>query len=125
MIRKLKYTVLFLILGVVLVAQTPVKNPTVLTFTSPDHDNTLVTGYELDIVNSTTLAVVQTLNVPKSSTTKLPNGDIRIGLNVQPVNFGSYKIIARTVTATVKSDNSVPSDTWERAPGPPSKPIPQ
>jgi hypothetical protein len=48
-------------------AQTPpVKNPTALTFTSVDHNNTSVTGYEVDILNG--VSVIQTLNIGKSAT---------------------------------------------------------
>lgn len=101
-------------------AQALVKNPTAITFTSVDHTHAEVTGYEVDIVRAG--VVVQTLNVAKSATTVLPNGDIRVAVNVQPISFGTYTFVARTVAGAVKSVNSTPSDTWERAPGAPSKP---
>ena len=105
-------------------AQVPaVKNPSALTFTSADHANAAVTGYEVDILNGAT--VVQTLVIAKSATTVLPNGDVKVTLNVQPIAFGTYKLQVRTVAGAVKSDNSVASDDWVRSPGAPSKPIVQ
>lgn len=107
-------------------AQTTIKNPTAIAFTSADHDNPAVTGYEVDIITTTaTPTVVQTIAIAKASTTKLATGEIKVTLNVQPIAFGSYRFVARTVAGTLKSDNSVPSDTWDRAPGAPSKPTPQ
>lgn len=118
---------LLLSLTVGVVEAQAIKNPSALAFTSADHDVATVTGYEIDITNATTGALVQTITVLKANTTKLPTGEIRVTLNVQPVSFGTYRFVARTITstATIKSDNSVSSDTWDRAPGAPSKPIPQ
>lgn len=103
----------------------PVKNPTAVSFTSVDHANAAVTGYEVDIVVNSTNAVLQTIAVAKSATTVLTNGDIRIGLNVQPIAFGTYRIVVRTIAGTVRSSDSVSSDPFERSPGAPSKPVVQ
>jgi len=96
----------------------PVKNPTQLAFTSVDHAAS--TGYEIDIVTPTA-AVLQTLTIAKAATTVL-NGEVLVTVNVQPVTFGTYTFVARTLVNTLKSSNSLPSDSWERAPGQPSKP---
>lgn len=119
-----------LALGLVLAASTayaqtpPVKNPTAIQFTSADHNLTAVTGYEVDIVRSDAV-VLQTLQVAKTSTTTLPDGSIRVPLNVQPIAFGTYTVVVRTVAGAIKSDSSVPSDPWERVPGRPGKPTVQ
>lgn len=105
-------------------AQTPpVKNPRGVQFTSVDHNNASTTGYELDIKAEATGTVIQTLAVTKANTIVLPNGDIQINVNVQPIAFGDYRFVARTVAGTIKSADSVPSDVWTRAPGAPGKPV--
>jgi len=106
-------------------AQTPVKNPTAIWFNSADHDLAAVTGYEVDFLNATTSAVVQTVSVAKASTTKQADGSIRVTMNVQPVAFGTYRFVARTVAGAIKSDNSLATEVWERSPGAPSKPTVQ
>lgn len=101
-------------------AQTPaVKNPSGLEFTSADH--AIVTSYELDIVRESDKVVVQTLTVANSPVIALVAGKVVIPLNVQPVTFGSYRIVSRAVAGALKSVDSVPSDVFERVPGAPSK----
>lgn len=103
-------------------AQTPpVRNPTGAQFTSPDHAT--VTGYEIDIIRVADNSLVQTITIAKSATTVLATGEISVTLNVQPIAFGEYRCVARAVAGTMKSDNSTPSDIWNRVPGPPSKPV--
>jgi hypothetical protein len=103
-------------------AQTaPVKNPRAVLFDSPDHNLPELTGYEVDIL-SPAGAVVQTISVAKAATT-LVGTDVRVDINVQPVTFGTYTVVVRAVASGgVKSPNSLPSDAWERSPGPPGKP---
>lgn len=124
--KKVAFTLTLALLSITAFAQVPaIKNPSAIIFTSADHDNAAVTGYEIDILNGTTNALVQTLNIAKTATTKLPTGEIRVNVNVQPVAFGSYTFVARTIAGAIESVNSVESDLWERVPGAPSKPISQ
>ena len=100
----------------------PVRNPTALVFNSIDHDNAALTGYEVDFIRLSDGAVIQTVVVAKNATVKLADGTIKLTLNIQPVAFGAYAFVARAVAGTLKSDNSVASDEWDRVPGPPTKP---
>jgi hypothetical protein len=94
----------------------PVKNPNAVEFTSADHAT--ITGYEVDILSGAT--VISTLVLGKGT---LAGGIVTLPLNVQPIAFGTYTLRIRAVaSATLKSENSVPSDPWDRVPGPPSKP---
>lgn len=105
-------------------AQT-VKNPTRVEFTSPDHANAQVTGYEFDII-TTAGAVSQTIVITKSQCTVGTDGvTISATINVQPINFGNYTSKMRTVAGTLKSEDSPASNAWERSPGAPSKPVPR
>jgi hypothetical protein len=108
---------LLLTLPVASAAQTTVKNPSLLVFVSPDH--AIVTAYELDLVRASDNATIYTLVVPKSQT-RIIGPDVEIDIHVQPVPFGSYKIVVRAVVGTLKSDNSAPSDVWERVPETPT-----
>jgi hypothetical protein len=99
-----------------------VKNPTLVEFTSVDHDNPELTGYELDILRSDN-TVLQTLSVPKSSTTKNASTQVvSFTINVQPIAFGTYVGTVRAVAGAIKSDSSTPSNAFDRSPGAPSKP---
>jgi hypothetical protein len=123
--RGLLYLLLLLELGLILVglpfdisAQVPaLKNPTGVTFLSPDHAT--VTGYEIDILSSTG-AVVQTLVLGRG--TQDAQGVVTLTLAVQPIAFGTYTLRIRAVAGASKSADSPPSDPWERVPGSPSKP---
>jgi hypothetical protein len=100
-----------------------VKNPSGIIFTcSTDHDT--VTGYEVDIVRTVDNVdvAIQTINIGKPA--KDAVGDCTAMLNVQPIAFGIYVFKARAIAGTVKSSDSLPSDSWERAPGAPGKPRP-
>jgi len=106
-----------------------VTNPSAVEFNSPDHTSTDVTGYELDLKVCTAPGVcgtvIQTITIPKSSVTVVTGTSpvvYHASINVQPITFGSYVGVMRTVAGTVKSADSVPSDPFNRAPGPPSKP---
>lgn len=108
-------------------AQTaPVQNPGMVIFTpSPDHAS--ITSYKLDLVNAQG-AVIQTLDVgkPAPCTASCPTG-VAVGeafanINVQPIAFGSYTAVMRSVAGSVTGPPSPASDVWERAPGAPSKP---
>jgi hypothetical protein len=102
-------------------AQTPVKNPTlVIVPACPDHDQD--TGHEIEILTpqGSSVQVLQVGDPPRE-----PNGEVRFQVNVQPIKFGQYVVVVRATAGAVKSDNSPPSDAWERVPGAPSKPAVQ
>ena len=107
--------------GLALQIPVVVRNPTQVTFMCPDHDQD--TGHELDIVNAVTGAVVQTLALGDPPADA--QGNVMFAINVQPVQFGTYIVRARSTANGVKSANSPDSDVWERVPGPPSKPVVQ
>jgi len=92
-----------------------VKNPTLLTFTSIDWAS--VTRHELHIVRTSDNQAIQTLvdNGPYTSE------NISIAINVMPVAFGEYYVVARACAAEC-SEDSDPSNLWDRVPGKPSKP---
>lgn len=118
----MKTRYLWLSIGLVLfggyasIAQTPIKNPSGLTFTCPDH--ALDDQHEIDIVRQADGVVVQTLLVgdPPADI----SGDVQVSVNVQPIAFGLYVFKVRAVAGTSKSDTSNPSPVWERAPGKPT-----
>ena len=103
-------------------AQSPlIKNPSAVAFLCPDHGAD--DQHEIDIVRVSDGVVMQTLlggDPPLS-----PAGEVVIVVNVMPVSFGSYRFVVRAVAGAVKSDSSVPSDIWERAPGRPTSVRPQ
>lgn len=99
-------------------AQEPVKNPTAVLFTCPDHDRD--DQHEIDIIRVSDGQVVQTLLVGDPPVNG--NGDVRVAINVMPVAFGQYVIKVRAVAGTLKSEDSVASEVWVRSPGKPSKP---
>lgn len=102
---------------------TPPRNPTAIAFTSEDHDNPELTGYEVDFVRNVDQVVVQTVVVPKASSTRLSTGEIGVTVNVQPTAFGTYTFTVRAVAGAVKSGTSLPSEVWQRAPGAPGRPL--
>jgi hypothetical protein len=114
-------TVLFVLLAAVASAQTPpVKNPSAIEFTSTDHAQ--ITAYEVDVVRADG-TVVQTLTIAASSAVAQPGGALRLTINMQPIAFGAYTFVVRATAGTVSSPNSAASDSWERSPGAPSKPL--
>lgn len=91
------------------------KNPTEVSFTCIDHDKD--DNHEVDIIDSTG-TVVQTLLIgdpPVGS-----DGRVVAKFNVQPINFGQYTVIVRAIQGALKSENSLPSEKWERSFGTPS-----
>lgn len=98
-------------------AQTPIRNPSAISFTCPDHGSD--DQHEADIVAVSDGKVVATLLLgdPAPSIT----GIVIAPLNVQPVAFGQYRVVLRAVVGAQKSANSEPSDIFERVPGSPSK----
>lgn len=119
--RILTLTALVIALLIATSAQAQnVKNPTLLTFTSPDWSQ--VVSHEIEIVRTSDGVVIQTLvdNGPYTSE------DISVSINVMPVAFGEYVIKARACALTpcdgIQSDES---NKWDRAPGKPSKPLVQ
>lgn len=94
----------------------PVKNPTRIEFTCPDHardDN-----HEVDIID-TTGAITQTLLVGDPAADAA--GKVSVVVNVQPVAFGSFRFQVRAIAGAIKGENSPVTDPWERTPGAPSK----
>ena len=96
-------------------AQSPPKNPNTVGFTCPDHDRD--DQHEIDIVREGDGVVVATL---LGGDPPLVNGEVILTLNVQPIAFGRYRFVARAVAGAVKSDNSTPTEVWERVPGSPT-----
>jgi len=115
---RLLLTLIALIVAAPALAQDATKrNPSAVLFTCPDH--AADTGHEVDIVNAQG-QVVQTIqggDPPADA-----NGDVRVALNVQPIAFGVYTVKVRATYGAIKSIDSEASETWERAPGQPSKP---
>lgn len=97
-------------------AQAPIKNPSGLIFTCPDHDRD--DQHEIDIVRESDGAVIQTLLVGDPPPN--PAGDVVVSVNVQPVAFGRYRFVVRAIAGAVQSENSLPSALWERAPSRPA-----
>ena len=114
----MRYLLLLLLLAptAALAQIPPVKNPTGLEFTCPDHATD--TGHEVDIINSAG-TVIQTLSVGDPAEVA---GKVTVKVNVQPITFGTYTFKVRALAGTIKSLDSVASDPWDRVPGQPGKP---
>jgi hypothetical protein len=99
----------------------PVGNPIACEFEFTDWMQ--ATGYQLDIIDATTMVVQQTLRF--NAVTALPGTNtIRVPVNVQPVAHGLYAFVARAVLPNgTMSPSSEASDPWQRLPGPPGKPV--
>lgn len=119
MFKLVLTTFIFFVLAGVSYGQTTIKNPSGLAFTCPDHS--LDDNHEIDIVRESDGTVVQTLLVGDPSTDPT-TGEVIVTVNVMPVTFGRYRFIVRSVASGVRSDNSTPSDIWERAPQSTGKP---
>ena len=100
----------------------PVKNPSGVSFTSPDH--AAVTDYEVDIVDSTG-TVIRTIVAGRG--TQAADGTVTLSLNIQPIAISPdpYTLHIRATAGASKSEDSESSDPWERTPGRPSKPVVQ
>lgn len=96
--------------------QTIIKNPSGVSFTSPDHD--MVDNYEIDIVRVSDGVVIQTIQGGHPAADA--SGTVTVTFNIQPIAFGEYRVVVRAVAGTQKSDNSDPSEVWSRAPGRPT-----
>lgn len=96
---------------------TPIKNPSGLGFTCPDHATDV--AHEVAVVRESDGATVATLQ--GGDPPQQPNGEVIVTFNIQPVPFGRYRFKARsggtTAEGPVWSDWSEVSDVWERAPG--------
>ena len=101
-------------------AQTPVKNPSGVAFLCPDHATD--DQHEVDIVREADGVVVATL---LGGDPPLVGSEVVIPVNVQPVAFGQYRFVVRAVAGLIKSNNSLSSEVWERAPGRPTNVRPQ
>jgi hypothetical protein len=104
-------------------AGTVVQNPTrVCMEVSPDHD--AIDGYAADLVDDAG-AVIQTIDMGLPAPTTTGDGSrwiIWSNLNVMPHAFGSYTTVVRAYAGGVSGPNSEVSNTWDRTPGPPSRP---
>ena len=90
-----------------------VKNPTKVEFDCPDH--AVDTGHEMDIINAAG-TVLQTLSLGDPA---MVAGKVVAPINVQPIAFGAYTAKVRVVVQPasgppVKSEDSGPSNVWER-----------
>ena len=97
---------------------TPIKNPSALAFTCPDH--AADTAHEIAIVRDSDGVTIQTIS---GGDPALTGNEVVIPLNVQPIEFGRYKFRARaggpSPSGTIWSDWSDLTEVWERAPGKP------
>jgi hypothetical protein len=93
-----------------------VKNPTKCQFVNSDTD---ATGFEADFKKVADGVIVQTLTVSVDQTTII-DGKTTFQVNVMPIAKGVYVTILRTLVGPMKSADSMPSPTWERAAGPPT-----
>ncbi len=96
----------------------PVRNPTGVMFTCPDH--ALDDGHEVDIVDSTGV-VVQTIQAGDPPADA--QGNVSVPINIQPVKFGLYTFVVRAKAGLLMSPNSPPSELWQRSPGAPGIPV--
>ena len=120
------FAFLFLIAGNASAQAAPIQNPGLVVFTpSPDH--AVITSYKVEIINAAG-AVLQTLDIgkPAPCVTACPTGvavgEASAAINVQPITFGTYTVVMRSVAGGITGPPSPASDAWERAPGAPSKP---
>ncbi len=119
--KRFIMAVAFVLAATVQVQAQTAKNPKWLAFTSVEHNNVEVTGYEVDVVRASDNVVIATLTYAKDQTAVNGAGEVMVEVKVQPVAFGTYYFVARTVAGALKSDNSTPSAIWERSPGSPDK----
>jgi len=109
-------TGLLLLAGSVSVrAQGPPKNPRQIAFFCPDHDRD--DQHEVDIVRVSDGVVIQTLLVGDPP---LTGTEVVVDVNVAPVAYGQYRFVVRAVAGALRSNDSNPSEVWERTPGRPS-----
>jgi hypothetical protein len=101
-------------------AEPAVKNPTIAEFVCPDHDRD--DQHELTIYQNTAAGVAITTILLGDPVADPATGLIRVSINVQPIEFGSYYARLVAVAGGLKSDPSVASNVFERVPGAPSKP---
>lgn len=110
-----------LLLAVVPATAQAIRNPSVATFTaSVDHAqiDKYVIGYFLPGAS----APVQTADLGKP--TPDATQTCQVTLNTMPLSFGKdYTAKVKAVAGTAESDWSSPSNFFDRAPGPPSKPV--
>ncbi len=128
MLRRFLFTLLCAAVAAPTFAQT-IRNPRSVTFPCPDH--TLDDGHEIDVIrlsDNTLVQTIQGLDPASSGTAAMPDGSlapkVTVTINMQPINFGSYYFIVRSLGAGVKSDNSPNGPSWQRVPGSPGSPIP-
>ena len=109
-------TFLIAIFGIFLAAQVPIKNPSGLAFTCPDHATD--SGHEIAVVRDSDGITVQTFDVGDPA---LSGAEVVVKLNIQPIPFGRYRFKARaggmSPEGIIWSDWSDLTEVWERAPG--------
>lgn len=93
------------------------KNPTSVSF-DPGADYDTIASFRLDILN-TGGSVVRSIDLGKPP---LVSGRCSAGVNVRPLEFGTYSGVVVAIAAGVESDPSDPSAPFLRAPGKPGQP---
>lgn len=114
--RRFLRTLVCLLLASAAEAQT-VQNPTRVRW-QVSVDQTSVVRYDVDLIRVSDSVVVQTLNLGKPEPDG--TGTAEANINVMPVAFGTYVCVMRACTAAQCSVDSARSNSWDRAPGPPS-----
>lgn len=95
------------------------KNPNRIRFVaSTDHDSV---EYEVDFVPKTTGQVVRTVKIGRPPIVNQETREAEADINVQPTTFGLYHSIVRAFVSGITSEDSNPSNDWERAPGKPGQ----
>lgn len=105
----------------------PIKNPRQLAFTaSTDHDQ--VTAYSVGFFLPGALDPVQTADLGKPTPDiekdcPSPSPCIMVTINTRPLAFGSGYVakVKAFIGTALASEWSLPSETFDRVPGPPSK----
>jgi len=112
---------LFLILSPVLVHGQTLKNPSAGECTA-SADHAQITKYVIGYFLPGAADPVQTADVGKP--TPDAQNVLRFTINVMPLTFGAaYVAKMKAVAGTAESVWSEPSNPFDRAPGPPSKPV--
>jgi hypothetical protein len=109
-----------LILSPVVAHGQTIKNPRGAEF-EPSPDHAQITKYVIGFFLPGATDPVQTQDLGKPT----PNAQniIAVTINVQPLTFGAaYTAKVQALAGTLASEWSLPSNPFDRAPGPPSKP---
>lgn len=121
---RLQSLLVALVLGLLVAlpagAQT-IKNPSVATFTA-SVDHAQITKYVIGYFATGATSPVQTADLGKP--TPDATNTCTVTLNTMPLTFGAnYTAKVKAIAGTAESDWSEASNPFDRAPGPPSKPV--